>query len=248
MSTFQTGLMKALLLLSTFFLFSSQLFGQSQTTYTEDDLRELANLGPSSPGIRAIDLTYEGVKGTTFLSENWQKGAFLLKGKEAFSQDIHIQLDLIKQLVYFRLNNGFVGTLPATKLEAFRLTIGEDQFRIFRIYPEAEVEGSGSHKVKFYEELYTGPFTLLKQHYKQFREADYKGAYRTGRPYDEYVDQHHLWLREAGHAFQKVKLKKKVIEKALPNYADKISKVIKSNKLSLQEEEDLIQLLQALQN
>jgi hypothetical protein len=239
--------MKPQRLLLFFLLLSSQLFGQSQTTYTEDDLRDLANLGPNSPGIRAIDLTYEGVKGTTFLSEDWQKGAFLLKGKDAFSQDIHIQLDLMKQVVYFRLNNGFVGTLPATKLEAIRLNTGEDQFRIFRIYPEAEVEGSNTRKVKFYEELYTGAFTLLKQHYKQFVEADYKGAYRSGRAYDEYVDQHHLWLRAAGHPFHKIKMKKKHIEKAIPNYADGIQKALKSNKISLQQEKDLIQLLDALE-
>jgi hypothetical protein len=42
-------------------------------------------------------------------------------------------------------------------------------------------------------------------------------------------------------------MKKKAIQKVLPNYADKIQQVIKRQKLSLLEEEDLIQLLRHLQ-
>lgn len=238
--------MKESILLLPLLLLSGLLFGQFQTTYTEEDLRDLANMSPNSPGIRTIDLTYEGVKGTTLLSKDWQEGAFQLKGKDAFSQDLHIMLDLEKQLLYFRLNNGFIGNLPANKLEAIRLNTGEEQYRIFRVYPEAEVEGSNTKQVKFYEELSTGPFTLLKHHYKLFKEANYKSAYATGKPYDEYVDKSNLWLREQGQAFHKVKMRKKTIEKALPSYAGKMQKVMKAEKISLQQEDDLIRLLQAL--
>lgn len=239
--------MKDLILLFIFLFTSAFLYGQPQTTFTENDLRDLSNLGPNSPGIRTIDLTYEGVKGTTFLSENWEEGAFQLKGQEAFSQDINIQIDLVKQLVFFRMNNGFVGTISPTKLNAIRLNKGTDQYRIFRVYPEAEVEGTNTKKMKFYEELYTGSFTLLEHHYKLFREANYKSAYATGNPYDEYLDESSLWLREAGNDYRKIKVKKKVIEKSLPGYANQIKKVMKSEKLSLQGTEDLVQLLHALQ-
>lgn len=239
--------MKAPFLVLPLLLISGLLFSQPQTNYTENDLRDLSNLGPNSPGIRTIDLTYEGIKGTTFLSEDWQKGAFQLKDKEAFSQDIHIMIDLVKNLVYYRLNNGFIGSLSPTKLDAIRLNTGEDQYRVFRVYPEAKVEGSNTKQVKFYEELYSGSFTLLKHHYKLFREANYKSAYATGKPYDEYFDQNSLWLQEKGQAFHKVKIKKKAIVNALPSYGAQVQKTLKSKKLPLQSEEDLIQLLETLQ-
>lgn len=238
--------MKILRLLSLLLLVAGPLSGQPNTTYTEDDLRALSNLGPNSPGIHAIDLTYEGVKGTTFLTKDWQEGSFQVKGKDEFGQELPIQIDLEKQLLYFRMKNGFMGSIPANKLNAFQLKTGADQFRLFRVYPESDIEGSNGKREKFYEVLFHGSFTLLKRHYKRFQEANYKSAYATGKPYDEYIDESDLWLQESGQPFFKVKLKRKSIEKALPNYAAQVQKVIKSERLAMQQETDLIRLLEVL--
>ncbi|MCB0631175.1 MAG: hypothetical protein R2824_20490 [Saprospiraceae bacterium] len=240
--------MKKQSLLFSFLLLSVMLFGQTQTTYSETDLRDLASLSPNTPGVRSIDLRYEGIKGTPFMSEEWQKGSFQLKGKDEFSQDISVQLNLVEQTLYFQLNNGFTAILPTAKLQALRINTDGDNARLFRVYAENEIEGGSDSKLKFYEVLFEGPFLLLKQHYKVFREADFKGAYSSDRRYDEYVDQSNLWLQEAGKPFQKVKLKKKNIEDALPGYTDEIQKVMKSEKISLREDIDLVQLLTALQN
>jgi hypothetical protein len=239
--------MKKQTLLLTFLCFSSLLFSQTQTNYSENDLRDLATLNPNTPGVRSIDLRYEGIKGTQFLSEEWQQGAFRLKGQEEFSQDISVQLNLIEHALYFQLNNGFTGVLPTAKVEALRITTGPEQYRLFRVFPEAEVEGGNENKLKFYEVLFEGPFLLLQYHYKMFREADFKGAYSADRRYDEYVDLNTLWLKEEGKRFEKIKIKRKDIENALPSCADKIQKVMKAEKISLQKEEDLVDLLTALQ-
>ena len=232
-------------------LISGLLFGQTtrtSTSYSEQELRALGNIGPTSTGLRAIDNRYQGTEGTPFLSKNWQKGAFKLKEKEDFGQEVQIKLDLVEQLLYFKLPNGFGGSLPTANIQAFRVHTNQEHFRLFHIYPEAKIEGTTDTRPKFYEVLFDGKFVLLKRHLKEFVEADYKGAYSADRRYDEYVDKHVLWLQEAGKSFHKVKAKRKSLEQALPKYANSIQKVIKSEKLALKKEEDIIQLLSALES
>lgn len=240
--------MKKQLPLLLLLLITSLLTAQTTTTYSENDLRDLARLSPNTPGVRSVDLRYEGVKGTPMLNNDWQTGAFRLHDNEEFSQELQVQLDLVNQLLYFSLSNGFTGSLPTAKVAELRLYTGEDTFRLFRVYPEAEVEGTNDPKLKYYEVLFDGPFSLLQYHFKYFREADFKGAYSADRRYDEYVDQHVLWLREGDQPFEKIKLKKKAILDALPSYQQEAQKVMKAQKITLREEADLVRLLEALTN
>lgn len=243
--------MKALRLLLFLSFWSTSFFGQSESPnnrYTEQDLRELANLAPGSGPIRTIDNRYEGVRGNPFLSEDWQKGTIKLASKDDFGQEVLLMLNLFEQVLYFRLTNGFASSLPSSTLHAFRIYTSPEQFDLFRVYPEAVIEGTNNPKLKFYEVLFEGPFVLLKQHAKTFRAADYKAAYSTNQRYDEFADQSSLWLQEKGKDFVKIKLKRKAIEQALPEYADLIREVMKSEKISLNQEEDLVRLLEGVAN
>ena len=49
------------------------------TGYTYEDLQRLGNIAPGSPGARAFDNRYEGMKGHPMLFDNWQD---FLKNRE----------------------------------------------------------------------------------------------------------------------------------------------------------------------
>lgn len=240
--------MKKLMYILSFLSLAGILTAQTATTYSENDLRDLSRLSPTTPGVRSVDTRYEGVKGTPLLENDWLKGSFRLHKNEEFSQEMLVQLDLVQQQLYFALTNGFTGGLPTDKVAGLRIHTGEDKYRLFRVYPEMQVEDSNSPKLKFYEVLFEGSFTLLKHNFKYFREADFKGAYSSDRRYDEYVDQSTLWLREGDQPFQKIKLKKKMVEAALPSSGNNLQKVMKAEKISLREEADLVLLLEKLQS
>ncbi|PHN05736.1 hypothetical protein [Flavilitoribacter nigricans] len=241
--------MKTQLLLLIMVLGSGLLPGQNRptnTSYTEQDLQDLSNLNPGSGAVRSIDTRYEGVKGSPFLNEDWQKGTFELAGKTGYGEEVLVKLDLADQILYFRLNNGFTGTLPTNKVRSLQLMTDSGSPRLFRVFPEGRIEGSNSPKLRFYEVLLDDQFVLLRLPAKEFRQADYQGAYSSNKRYDEFIDQSSLWLQENGQAFQKVKLKKKAIEKALPDHSQEIQRIIKAEKLGLSDEADLVRLLRAL--
>ncbi|MCB0376429.1 MAG: hypothetical protein KDD04_10960, partial [Sinomicrobium sp.] len=219
-----------------FLLLSMPLFGQTTApskTYTQDDLRDLSTTNPNFTSAQSFSTRYEGIGGTPFLSEDWQKGAFQLKATDEFGQEVQVRLDLMEQVLYFLLANGQVAVLPSEKLQALRLYTDKEQYRLFRVFPESEIEGSKNAKLKFYEVLYEGAYVLLKHHYKAIRNADQNGALSSQLRKEQYIDQSSLWLQEAGKSFQKVKLKGKSIEQALPDQAGNIQKIIKSENIAL---------------
>ena len=239
--------MQKTILLVLFLTTTGLVFAQSnRQNYTEDELRSLATMGPNTPGVRAIDNRYQGVQGSPLFTTEWKKGTFKLKEKEDFGKEVEVNIDLMEHVLYFRLNNGFVGSLPSTRVTEFKIEKEADEFYLFRVAQENEIEGTSKNRLKFYEVLFDGDIVLLKHHYKEFIKADYKGAYSTDRRYDEYDNRYSYWIKEGNKDYQKVRLKRKSLEQALPNSANKIQKIIKSEKLDLKNDADLIRLIEAL--
>lgn len=218
----------------------------SPTLYTDEDLRQLGTLGPMSAGARTIDLRYQGVKGSPLLFEDWKNAGLQLAGQEGFGDDVKINIDGQKNLLYFELPGNYSGTIPAEKLQAVKVKIGPGEYQLYEVWSSLEVENTKEDELKYYQSLYDGKSKLLKLDYRFFVKADYEGPYSADRRYDEYVVGTSYWLKEDGGNFQKVKFKRKSVEQALPSYADKIQKLMKQHKIILTTEESLVRLLKLL--
>lgn len=228
-------------------LFFSVVMAQ-QVFDPEQNLRELGNLSPYSAGAVAFDNRYEGIQGTPFLFEDWRIGSIKFAKQDTFGTPVKLNVDLITQVVTVLLRNGSVGEMSATYIRELKVsdpaTKASRQFIVAR---EGDIEGIRSVRLKFYEILHKGEFTFLKLVEKKFKKADFQGAYSADRRYDEFLTQESYWLQIPGKPFEKVNLKRKDIEKALAGYETQMAEITKKNKLNLNQEKDIVQLLSQLE-
>lgn len=197
--------------------------------------------------IQTFDSRYEGLKGTPFLYEDWTEGYVTFKGKkEADQKSFKMNINMYDHTLYVVLYDGTVGPLPAKHVEKVIFHPAEERTEQFIPMSRALVEDINDTTLGYYQVIYQGDVILLKNHKKFFQEADYKGAYSSDIRYDEYKDQTRYYISQDGKSFEKIKLKRKHLEKALPGYD--VKKISKQKKLDLSKEEDVQQLLAHLES
>ena len=95
----------------------------------------------------------------------------------------------------------------------------------------------------FMQVLYNERSILYKRYYKEFREADYGGAYSQDRRYDEYHDRYSYYLKTDDNELQMLKPNKKSVLEILEDNSDELQQYIKKEKPDLKTEEGLIQVI-----
>lgn len=236
------------------FVFNTNLSGQStdvNTTgnFSQQDLQMLANLNPVGVGVRGFDNRYEGIKGSPLLYEGWQKGKFVIKEKNGFSQEVGINLELVENLLYFRISDRASGSVPSYKIQEIIILHPETAAEMrFKVFESNDFPGLDKNKNVFMQVLKEGDITFLKYIRKQFIQADYEGAYSADRRYDEYKEVSSYFIRFNNKAPEKIKLRKKPIIKALGNKGSKAERLIKKHRLSLETEAGIVRLLELLES
>ena len=227
---------------------AAQVSGQSGNDPNEN-LRALGNMSTSNTtGALTFDNRYEGVKGSPFLFPSWYKGSIHFAKKDTMSAPVDMNVNLITQTVNVRLKDGSIGEINAMYTKGLKVLDKEQgNYRSWVTLSEKDVEGKRSVRLKFYEALHSGTFSLLKSVGKSFVKADYSGAYAVGERYDEFVTEESYWLQTPGQPYQEVRLKRKYVERALEAYADQVKALSKEHKLNLGRTEDIVQLLEFLE-
>lgn len=219
----------------------------NNTVENEQNMRQLANIGPLSPGARTFDNRYEGVKGSPYLFEEWVDGKIFIKGNEQSEKELKVNINQYQNQLVVLFASGEAGSVPAGKIHEVVVETPSGD-RLFRVYPEFLVDNNKNEQPRFFEVLHDGEFTILKSHDKMFQEADYKGAYSVDRRYDQFLDQSKYYIRVAGEDFDSFqKLKRRNLEKALPGFEDEIRSLEKKNDLDLKEEADVLKLMEKLE-
>lgn len=222
-------------------------FAQNPGFDPEQNLRTLGNLTPLSAGAIGFDNRYEGVKGTPFLFPEFQSGAIQFAKQDTLSTVFKLNVDLVKNTLLVRLRDGSMGEISANNVKALNFKEAMDQPMQWVVASEKEVEGINSVRLKFYGALHNGKNRLYKVIEKRFKKADYQGAYSSGNTYDEFITDEHYWFSVQGKPFEKVKLKRKDLEKSLSDQADQVAQLAKEHSLNLNSEKDIVQLLVLLE-
>ena len=118
-------------------------YGQSRTqSYSQQEVEQLANLTPTSAGVRSIDLAYEGVRGTPYISPVWLIGRVLFRSKDVFSGKMLLNINLEKNSLHFQLADGTPGTFDPKIVSAI---IVKDSSKVdstrYAVYSGSEVVG-----------------------------------------------------------------------------------------------------------
>ncbi|MFM8362410.1 MAG: hypothetical protein ACKOA4_06895 [Haliscomenobacter sp.] len=195
--------------------------------YNELTVQALAGSGGLAPVATAFDNRYEGVRGTPLLFETWKEGTLKIKGNDRLIGPIKLNIDLEKQIAAVSYQNGSLSILPGDKLEYLAFESAEGPQR-FLALPEQVVDpASRGTGIRFYEVLYEGRrFVFLKDRTREFKKADFKGAYSSQVPYDEYVEGTHYFLRHGEEPFVKTKLRATAIEKQLAAWGRALPKAL----------------------
>jgi len=196
---------------------------------------------------RGFDLRYEGVRGTPLLFDDWQTAQIQLINQDSFSNLTKMNVDLNLQVMVIQMRDGSTGQVNISRIKSFKTISPDNQINTWQILPEKEIEGTDNPQLKCYHILHAGKITFVKAVNKKLLKASYKEAYSIGNRYDEYIKDVEYWISADEKPYQKIKLKQKSLEEALPRQAARIARTLKTQKLSAGDEKDIIQLLQILE-
>jgi hypothetical protein len=179
------------------------------------------------------------VEGSPFLMEDWNWGAVKMKNGR-YAKDVSLRFDLYNNRLFFMRDNvSFEFVLAVHEFMIGYLNGSDSQSVLYRNgYPAVDKNTSET----FYEVLADGKIQLLNFKYKFLQEY---------RPYNEpprkkFAEKEKLYILLPGDKIVEIKKDKDDILKAMPEYAAAITKIVDEKKLKLKRQEDIAQLVVAL--
>ncbi len=240
--------MKAALFSMFALLLSISVFGQfsANSEEAEQKLRSVANIKSNTSGKSDFERRYANVQGNPYLFDDWQVGNAKLVGSDTFEVTLLMNIDLVSHLLILQLEDGSIGFISPFNIH--ELTVREKLYHIRNIVvlPESVVEGNNNGQKYFYELMHDGRFNLLKRTSKRINRP-IATPYEVSDGKTEVITTETYWLSEAEKPYQRITLRRKSIEKALPSYGIEIRQIAKKNNLYFYELKDLITLLEFLE-
>jgi hypothetical protein len=184
---------------------------------------------------------YVDINGSPYLVDTWQKGTVQLNNGQTYNLDI--KYDLIADDLMFKDKNGdsLTFVLPVKEFKMDYFANGVLQTHIFRSgYPAAGGNGGAE---TLYEVLYEGPLALLKKQTKSIWEetTTYGTANRTKN-----INTKTLYYVFNGKSMTPFRPQKKALLAALPEHADKMDQYIKTNRIDVSKDGELVRVFENL--
>lgn len=228
-----------LLLINTTVLSFAQ-DGKSLVT-TEENLRNISR----SAGLimtTNMDALYEGIKGTPYLFDEWKQGNIYLNDN-TYINNVNIKYNIYTDdLLYLHSKSGDSFIIDRSLINSFEIT--DDNSSNLVLFKEISLRPDKNDKKTFVKVLYDDKTKFIIKYNKTFIKADYKGAYSAGRKYDEYIDDYQYYIIKDSDNPVKTKLNKKSVLKALSDKEDKIKSFLNGNRLNLNKEDGVTELLE----
>jgi hypothetical protein len=208
-----------------------------QRLTTDETLEDLYREGNHS--VITMRKSFEGIKGTPFLINEWHKGSFMLLDSTTYS-NVEMKYDIFNEMLVVKdTRSGQLLAPEPTTIQSFRFNN-----RLFLAYDISEFDENT--KIRFWEIIYSGKSIIGRHVNKYLKEADYEGAYSAEKPYDELTESKPIFIYHSLSDEIKVfKNNKKSILKVFPSPKE-AEKFIKSEKLNMKKEEDIVQLVSYL--
>ncbi len=227
--------MKSIILL--FFLsLPLVISGQSVPGSTGYEITELDIMNPSPHLLRTKSAGAYGIIGTPYVFEDFKQGNIFYSNKLRVDGKL-LNYDCYNDRWEYSAANS-VYLLNSSQIDYFEIFPGQDRTMLFK---QVFVEKLKKHV--FLQVLHNEKSTLYKRYFKEFKEADYGGAYSQDRRYDEYHDRHSYYLKTADNELHMLKPKKKSALEIMEDKSDELEKYIKNKKPDLKTDDGLIQLI-----
>lgn len=201
-------------------------------------------VGNGSNSINTIDNRYEGLRGTPYFLNEWNKGLIEMNAGQNY-KDVPIKFDAYRQHLILKRpwQGGDSIIVNADQVKSFQLSDGNGQLYVFRRYPTAKTSDE-LLKEGYFMVLYQGKSSLLKRIVKSFKQADYKNPYSTDTRYDEFRNNFSYYLLKPDQTLEKVKLSDKSLIEAIGDRKDELKAFARQENLTIKSENDAVKLIQ----
>ncbi len=227
--------MKSTILLVSLF-FPLVISGQSVPGSAQYEVINFDLLNPSNRLLRTKSANAYGTIGSPYVFTDFQKGNIYYANRLRVNGTL-LNYDCYNDQLEYAAGES-VYLLNSSQIDYFEIFPGKDRTMLFK-----QVLVPTLKKRVFLEVLYDGHSILYKRYYKEFKEADYGGAYSQDRRYDEYHDRHSYYIRTDDNELQMLKPNKKSLLKILEDKGSELEKYLKQAKPDLKTEDGLIQLI-----
>jgi len=196
---------------------------------SQQNLDELATLN-SQGVVNTFDNRYEGVRGTPFLNEKWKSANIKLQDKVI--QNLMVKYNVYANNLLYK-NADALLIIDLNKIDSFVLTDSLTQVsqKFRRVSSMAHINSRINNK--FAAVLFDGNNSkLLNIPVKEFRKANYKGAYSNGETYDVFRDDNFIYFVDREGKPEKVKFNKRNLMNLLKDKKNEIEKFIADERIN----------------
>ncbi|MBS0031058.1 hypothetical protein ACTJJ0_29130 [Chitinophaga sp. 22321] len=182
-----------------------------------------------------FEKSYVDIQGSPYLQDDWAKGTVEFKDGKAY-KDVELKYDQVRDALLFKNEKGepFEFSKP---VKAFSLTNRKDNRQL--VFRNGYNPVKGATADSYYELLADGAMQLLLRKSKKIREDKAYGSATTVRTVEEYVN---YYISKNGTPVNIKKSEKAVLE-AIGGNSAALEAYIRSNKLNLKNDEDLVKLI-----
>ncbi len=212
------------------------LSGQSVPGSTGYEMTEMNIMNPAPQLLRTKSAIAYGTTGSPYVFDDFKKGNIFYTNKLRVNGK-QLNYDCYNDRWEYSSGNS-VYLLNSSQIDYFEIFPGQDKTVLFKQVFIEKLKKQVSLQV-----LYNNNSTLYKRYFKEFREADYGGAYSQDRRYDEYHDRQSYYLKTVDNELQMLRTKKKSILEILEDKREELEKFIKKENPDLKTDEGLVQLI-----
>jgi len=225
-----------IILLFLFLSFPLVISGQAVPGSTGYEMTELNIMNPAPQLLRTKSAMAYGTTGSPYVFEDFKRGNIFYANKLRVDGKL-LNYDCYNDRWEYSSDNA-VYLLNSSQIDYFEILPGQDSPMLFK---QVFLEKLKKHV--FLQVLYNENSILYKRYFKEFREADYGGAYSQDRRYDEYHDRQAYYLQTAENELQMLKPKKKSLLDIMKDKGEELEKYMKKENPDLKTDDGLVQLI-----
>jgi hypothetical protein len=198
--------------------------------------------GVGSNVVSTYDARYKGVRGNPYFLPYWANAALHLKDGRTFMA-VPLKYDIHQNQVVVRRQKGDSIIINSSAINHFvinDITIGKEY--VFKQFPDL-LSDQPRLKETFMRVFHEGRTSFLADNIKTIIKADYKGAYSTGRAYDEWVDETSYYLLLSDRKLVRIKLNKKSIMDSFPAHQAQLKAFAQKENIDFKSESDVGKLV-----
>lgn len=212
------------------------LSGQVVPGSTGYEMTEIDIMNPHKNLLRTKSAKPYGTKGSPYVFEDFRKGDIYFANKMRVNGKL-LNYDCYNNRWEYSADNS-IYLLHSDQIDYFEIFKEADNSMLFK-----QVFVEKLKKKLFLQVLYNENTLLYKRHFREFREADYGGAYSEDRRYDEFHDRHSYYLKTDDGELQMFKPKKNSLLDIMEDKRAELEKYLKKEKPDLKTDDGLVRLI-----